>query len=39
MFMDPTNKEEIREIKTDQYYTKITALDDSQHNLLRAHEG
>lgn len=36
--MDPTNKE-IREIKTDLYYTSITALYDSQHDLLQAHEG
>lgn len=39
MFMDSNNKEEIREIKTHLYYTNITALYDSQHNLLQAQEG
>lgn len=39
MFMDPTNKEEIREIKIDLYYVNITTLYDLQHNLLQAHEG
>lgn len=39
MFMDSNNKGEIREIKTHLYYTNITALYDSQHDLLQAQEG
>lgn len=39
MFMDSNNKGERREIRTRLYYTNITALYDSQHDLLQAQEG
>jgi len=37
--MDSNNKGERREIRTRLYYTNITALYDSQHDLLQAQEG